>query len=205
MEQDVSFACGDVELEGLLSLPHTTAKIGAVVCHPHPLYGGEMRNNVVTALVEGFQRAGIATLRFNFRGVGGSTGRHDDGIAERDDVKAAVGFLIARSAAETVAIAGYSFGSMAGLQAGSDDDRVHRLIGVALPIARRDASFLDHVTKPKLFISGDRDDISPISALRELARRVPPPTSLEVISGADHFLWGSEDAVSRAATAFLTA
>ena len=117
METPVTFAVGDLTLEGLLALPTPPAEIGAIVCHPHPLYGGEMRNAVVTALVDAFQEAGIATLRFNFRGVGDSGGQHDEGRAELEDVKAAITCLLKRRAFRTVVVAGYSFGSMVGLRA----------------------------------------------------------------------------------------
>lgn len=204
MEEQVRFSAGDVTLEGLLSAPSAVSDTGVVVCHPHPLYGGDMHNNVVSALVEGFQRAAIATLRFNFRGVGASTGRHDQGNAEQDDVKAAVGYLLSRQSFGTVAVAGYSFGSLVGLRAGADDPRVHRLIGVALPIVSRDASFLEGVTKPKLLISGDRDDYSPVAELRALAARCGEPKALRIIDGADHFFAGREAAVAEAAASFLT-
>ena len=203
MEEHVQFPVGDITLEGLLTLPAGEPRIGAVVCHPHPLYGGDMHNSIVSALVEAFQRAGIATLRFNFRGVGRSGGRHDDGRAEAADVHGAVTCLLSRRAVPTVAVAGYSFGSMVGMRAGAADPRVHRLIGVALPIARRDASFLEAVTKPKLLISGTRDDISPAAALGDLFAKLRDPKSIVLIDGADHFFGGLEGRVAQAATAFL--
>lgn len=204
MEEAVDFPVGDIRLEGLLSLPAANPRVGAIVCHPHPLYGGEMHNNVVSALVDGFRAAGIATLRFNFRGVGNSGGSHDEGKAELEDVKAAVTYLLGRQVVSTLAVAGYSFGSWVGLKAGAEDPRVHKLIGVALPLARRDASFLPGVTKPKLLISGDRDDISPMPQLNDLVGRLADPKSLVVIAGADHFFAGREVEVAKAATAYLT-
>jgi len=203
MEEHVTFPVGDLTLEGLLSIPAQTPQIGAVVCHPHPLYGGEMHNNVVSALVEAFQAAGIVTLRFNFRGVGNSEGEHDEGNAEVDDVKAAVTCLLSRQTVPTVVVAGYSFGSMVGLHAGADDSRVHKLIGVALPIGMRDVSFLQSVTKPKLLISGDHDNYSPVPGLNDLVAKLPHPKSLVIVDGADHFFWGLEGKVAKAAVEFL--
>lgn len=203
MEEQVRFSVGDLTLEGLLAVPARTPRVGVVVCHPHPLFGGEMRNNVVTALVDAFGRAGFATLRFNFRGVGTSGGTHDEGRAEVDDVKGAVTFLASRVSAPSIAVAGYSFGSIVGMRAGADDPRVHKLIGVALPIARRDASFLSAVSKPKLLISGDRDDISPLPQLNDLFSKLPEPKSLAIVRGADHFFAGLEEGVAMPATAFL--
>lgn len=203
MEEQIRFPAGDVTLEGLIGLQEPAARTGVVVCHPHPLYGGEMHNNVVEALVISLRRAGHATLRFNFRGVGGSTGKHGEGIAEIDDVKAAVTCLLERQTFETIVVAGYSFGSMVGLKAGADDPRVDKLIGVALPIATRDASFLANVSKPKLLVSGDRDDYSPVPALEALCATLPPPTDLVIIPGADHFFRSREIQVADAALKFI--
>jgi len=203
VEERITFPVGDITLEGLLSIPSQTPKIGAVVCHPHPLYGGEMHNNILSALVDAFQAAGIATLRFNFRGVGNSGGSHDEGNGEVDDVKAAVTYLLSRQAVPTVVVAGYSFGSMVGLRAGADDTRVHKLIGVALPIGMRDASFLLNAKKPKLLISGDHDDYSPVPGLNDLIATLPDPKSLVIVDGADHFFWGLEGKVAKAAVEFL--
>ena len=203
MEEHVTFAVGTLTLEGLLSLPSQSAQIGAVVCHPHPLYGGEMHNNVVSALVNAFQAAGIATLRFNFRGVGNSEGEHDEGNGEVDDVKAAVTYLLSRQAVSTVVVAGYSFGSMVGLRAGAEDERVHKLIGVALPIGFRDPSFLHTVKKAKLLISGDHDNYSPVPGLNDLMTKMSDPKALVIVDGADHFFWGREGNIAEAAVEFL--
>lgn len=203
MEEQVTIPVGEVRLEGLLSLRAPVPEIGVVVCHPHPLYGGDMHNNVVAELVHAFQVAGATTLRFNFRGAGGSTGVHDDGIGEQQDVKAAVEFLLKRQAVQRIVVAGYSFGSMVGLRAGAADPRVRELIAVALPIARRDAAFLESVAKPKLLISGNRDDLSPVAGLEQLMGRIPEPKSLVVIDGADHFFQGLEHRAAAAAVAFV--
>jgi len=203
VEEAVTFAVGDITLEGLLALPAETAKVGVVVCHPHPLYGGEMRNNVVEALVRRFQREKWATLRFNFRGVGDSGGEHGEGVAEVEDVKAAVGHLLSRQAVDTVVVAGYSFGSFVGLKAGAEDPRVAKLIGVALPVARRDASFLEGASKPTLLVSGDRDDISPVPALEALLARMREPKRLVIVRGGDHFFRGLENDITYEAVQFL--
>ena len=207
MEEHITFPVGEgdnaITLEGLLSTSDQAPALGAVLCHPHPLYGGEMHNNVVSALAHAFQKENIATLRFNFRGVGRSEGSHDEGVAEREDVKAAVTALLDRQAVSTVVVAGYSFGSMVGLQAGAQDDRVHRLIGVAFPLGLRDPAFLVNVTKPLLLISGDRDSYSPIPDLTALVAKISAPKQLEVVSGADHFFMAREGEVAQAAVAFL--
>ena len=203
VEEHVMFPAGAITLEGLFATPVQTPTIGAVVCHPHPLYGGEMRNNVVAALVDALQKADMATLRFNFRGVGRSGGSHGEGEAELEDVKAAVSYLLSRQPVQTVVVAGYSFGSMVGLQAGATDPRVHKLIGVAFPLGFRDPSFLLGVTKPKLLISGDHDNYSPIPALQNLLAQLPDPKQLVVVTGADHFFLGQEGEIAKAAVEFL--
>jgi hypothetical protein len=162
-----------------------------------------MHNNVVSALVDAFQKAGLATLRFNFRGVGKSGGAHGEGEAELEDVKAAVSYLLSRQHVQTVVVAGYSFGSMVGLRAGAADPRVHKLIGVAFPLGLRDPSFLLNVAKPKLLISGDRDNYSPVPALQNLLGQLPDPKQLVIVKGADHFFWGQEDEIATAAVEFL--
>ena len=203
MEEQVMFPVESISLEGLYSTPTQTPQIGAVVCHPHPLYGGEMHNNVVSALVQAFQQAGIATLRFNFRGVGRSGGSHDQGNGEVEDVKAAVTYLLSRQAVPTVVVAGYSFGSMVGLRAGVADDRVHKLIGVALPMGFGDPTFLLPSSKPKLLISGDHDNYCLLPALNEFFAKLIEPKALVTVNGADHFFWGQEGEVAKAAVAFL--
>ncbi|TMA59648.1 MAG: alpha/beta hydrolase [Deltaproteobacteria bacterium] len=203
MEEHVTFPVGDITLEGLLWAPPQAPSVGAVLCHPHPLYGGEMRNNVVSALAEALQRAGVATLRFNFRGVGQSGGEHGGGEAEIEDVKAAVTYLLSRQAVKTVAVAGYSFGAIVGLRAGVADPRVHTLIGVALPLGFGDPSFLLTTAKPKLLISGDRDSFSPLPGLQSLFAKLPEPKALVTVPGADHFFWGQEGEVAKAVVEFL--
>jgi len=204
MEEQVTFPAGEITLEGLFWTPPQTPSLGAVLCHPHPLYGGEMHNNIVSALADALQQMGVATLRFNFRGVGRSSGEHSGGEAEVEDVKAAVTYLLSRQAVPTVVVAGYSFGSMVGLRAGTADPRVHKLIGVALPLGFRDPSFLLTAGKPTLLISGDRDNYSPLPGLQSLFAKLPEPKALVTVTGADHFFWGQEDEVARAAVEFLT-
>jgi alpha/beta superfamily hydrolase len=203
VEEHVTFQVGDIALEGLVSIPPSPPAVAVVLCHPHPLYGGTMYNNIVAALAEAFQQAGMMTLRFNFRGAGKSGGTHGEGRAEVEDVQGAVSYVLGRQTVASVVIAGYSFGSMVGLKAGVADARVHTLIGVALPVGMRDASFLTAAQKPVLLISGDRDDISPLAALQELVAKLPDPKQLVTVAGADHFFAGREREVAQAALAFV--
>lgn len=203
MEEQIVFPVGEISLEGLYAASTSASPVGAVVCHPHPLYGGEMNNNIVTALIQAFQHAGMATVRFNFRGVGRSGGSHDQGNGEVEDVKAAVTYLLSRQAVSTVIVAGYSFGSMVGLRAGAADERVHKLIGVALPMGFGDPSFLLPSPKPKLLISGDNDNYCPLPALNEFFAKLAEPKTLVTVAGADHFFGGQEGEVAKAAMGFV--
>jgi alpha/beta superfamily hydrolase len=203
MEEKVTFQAGNLTLEGLLWTPAGGGEKGAVLCHPHPLYGGDMHNNVVSALAEALQKQNIATLRFNFRGTGQSEGSHGGGEAEKEDVKAAVSYLLSRQAVSTLAVVGYSFGAAVGLRAGAEDARVSALVGVALPVGMRDASFLLSCTKAKLFVAGDQDNFCPLPALKDLFAKCPEPKEMTVIPGTDHFFWGQEAEVARAVVEFL--
>jgi alpha/beta superfamily hydrolase len=177
-----------VVLEGVLAMPPETPA-GVVVCHPHPLYGGDMDNPVVLAAAAACLEAGLATLRFNFRGVGGSGGAWDDGRGEQDDVRAALAWLRERLAPRSwLALAGYSFGAaMAAAVAGAGE----RLAGLALiapPLAvrawqPRTPSGLDG---PWLIVAGSADTYCPAEALAVLGSALPAAT-VTVIDGADHF------------------
>lgn len=204
MEERVIFQAGNLTLEGLLWTPVRGGEKGAVLCHPHPLYGGDMYNNVVSALAEALQKQNMATLRFNFRGTGRSEGEHGGGEAEGEDVQAAVSYLLSRRAVSTLAVVGYSFGAAVGLRAGAEDARVTTLVGVALPVGVADPSFLLSCIKAKLFVAGDQDSFCPLPALKDLFTRCPEPKAMAVVSGADHFFWGQEAEVAQAVVGFLS-
>ncbi|MGA6973092.1 MAG: alpha/beta family hydrolase [Candidatus Binatus sp.] len=197
-EVQVTFRSGDLTLEGLIANPGGNAP-AAVVCHPHPLYGGSMYNNVVDAVLSAMWQAGYATLRFNFRGVGASDGEHDGGPGEVDDAGAAMAFLLAQPGVrkEGAIMAGYSFGAMVALTAGYARADVARIVAVALPLAMADARIPDGASKPVLLVSGDRDSYSPVAGLRALESKIGGSARLEIIAGADHFFGGHETELSR--------
>lgn len=201
-EQRVTFNAGALRLEGMLAIPATASK-AVVICHPHPQYGGDMDNNVVSAVAVECQRVGIATLRFNFRGIGGSDGQYDGGAGEVDDARAAVAFIRERMAPVTVTLAGYSFGAMVALRAGHDLTGVDRLIAIAPPVSMFDLTFLNGCTKPKLFLVGDRDQFCPSNALERAVAALPGDTVVKRLGGADHFLFGSEASVGDEVVRFL--
>jgi uncharacterized protein len=204
-EKQVTFRSGDLTLEGLLANPGGNAP-AAVVCHPHPMYGGSMYNNVVDAMLAAMWQAGYATLRFNFRGVGESEGEHDRGPGEVDDAVAAMAYILAQPGVreEGAVMSGYSFGAMVAVSAGYERVEVARIVAVALPLAMADARIPDGASKPVLLVSGDRDSYSPVAGLQALKSKIGEAARLEIIAGADHFFGGSEAELSRVIAAAFT-
>ena len=202
-EETLRFAGGGLSLEGRIALPPGTSR-GAVVCHPHPQYGGDMDNPVVLATTHALQDLGIATLRFNFRGVGGSEGRYGGGFAEADDARAAVTCLREKVSGAEISLGGYSFGAMVALLAGHDHADVERLFAIALPATMFDATPIELSNKPKLFLLGDRDQYCPYPAMEALVARIAGENSLVRIAGADHFFFGLEERVGAEVARFVS-
>lgn len=183
-EKRVFIRSGDLQLEALLEeLP---GEKGVVVTHPHPLYGGEMENPVVETVVRAYLERGFTTLRFNFRGVGGSQGAHDNGRGEQDDVEAALSFLHSLGKKE-VDLAGYSFGAWVNAQGIERFALARRLILVSPPVGFVDFGFLKQNSKVWLVIAGSEDEIGPAAAIEGQMAKWNPEGSLRVIQGADHF------------------
>ncbi len=197
-EKQVTFRSGDLTLEGLLANPGGDAP-AAVVCHPHPMYGGSMFNNVVDAILSALWQLGYSTLRFNFRGVGASEGEHDGGRGERDDAAAAMTYLLSQPGVRQhgAVMAGYSFGAMVAVAAGYEHADVSRIVAVALPLAMTQAQVPVGASKPLLLVSGDHDSYSPVAGLTTLRERIGKSAQLEIIKGADHFFGGNEAELSR--------
>lgn len=198
----VSFWSGDLLLEGDVAVARGSTE-GAVICHPHPIYGGTMNNPVVRALARATYAAGLVTLRFNFRSAGRSAGVYGDGIGEIADARAATRFLVSEARVKRVVMIGYSFGAMVGLQAGAPLDEVRQLVGIAPPVESFDLRCLAGCTKPKLFVVGDTDEFCPVRELRRRLAAVPEPKREHIVAGAGHFLAGYEDAVAAAVCAFI--
>ena len=177
----------------------------ALVLHPHPLGGGTMHNKVVFRASAALTEAGLATLRINFRGVGQSTGTHDEGRGETEDVRAALDYLTGEFKNEPVTLAGFSFGSRVGMEVGITDERVKNLISIGTPVEKYDFTFLKSCRKPILFVHGDGDEFGPVETLRALVASLPPEAQaqLEIIKGADHFFEGRLDEMKRAITRFV--
>jgi uncharacterized protein len=177
-------------LEAILKEPRTESVKGvALVLHPHPLGGGTMHNKVVFRAAAALNDAGLITLRINFRGVGQSTGEHDEGRGEREDVRAGLDYLSANYSNQEITLCGFSFGSRVGLEVGMDDDRVQRMIAIGAPVDKYDFTFLERCRKPILFVHGEHDEYGNVDRLRELVGRVGShcDAELRVIAGAGHF------------------
>ena len=178
-------------------------KFVAVVCHPHPLYGGTLHNKVVYQTAKALHQRGASVLRFNFRGAGQSEGVHDRGIGEQADVRAALDYLSAEFPDRAIVLAGFSFGSWVGLRVGCEDARVISLIGLGLPVDNVDVSYLRACVKPKLIIQGGQDQFGSRANIEALFATIPEPKRLVIVENADHFFAGHLDAIGTAIDAWL--
>ncbi len=177
------------KLEAILKEPEGEIRGVALVCHPHPLGGGTMHNKVVYRAAAGLLKAGLVALRFNFRGVGGSTGEHDDGNGEKQDVIDALQYLTENYPNQPITLAGFSFGSRVGSEVALDDERIERLISIGTPVDKYDFSFFKNCRKPMLFVHGDRDEFGSIESLTSLVAQVAEntDTKLIVFENCGHF------------------
>jgi alpha/beta superfamily hydrolase len=193
-------------LEAILWTPSGGARppLSAVVCHPHPLFGGTMHNKVVYQTAKSLDARGIPVVRFNFRGAGQSAGVHDRGRGEQDDVRAALEFLNTELPGVPHLLAGFSFGASVGLRVGCGDPRVSHLIGLGIPVNSADFSFLLQCDKPKLFVHGSNDEHGAIEKVKALIPTLPGRNQLVVVEGVDHFFAGKLDQLGRAINAWLT-
>jgi uncharacterized protein len=191
-------------LEAILKEPRKQPFRGvALVLHPHPLFGGTMHNKVVFRAAAALNDAGLITLRINFRCVGQSTGTHDEGYGEREDVRAGLDYLSENYPDQEITLCGFSFGARVGLEVGIDDDRVKRLISIGTPVDKYDFDFLVGCRKPILFVHGEHDEYGNVDRLRELIARIKAPAELKVIKGAGHFFDDQLDELKRAITEWV--
>ncbi len=197
---------GEVDLEARLWEPEGREPRGAALCcHPHPLYGGTMNNRVIYRAAKGAAEAGCAALRFNFRGVGASTGSYSQGAGERKDVAALLDWLRNEYPNLPLALIGFSFGAWVGLQVACHDPRVQTLIGLGVPLKSYDFEFLIDNEKPSLYIVGTRDEFCPRNQMELLARRLPPNSAVSWVEGADHFFTHQVDQIQNRIKGFLQA
>jgi hypothetical protein len=183
-------------LESLLDAGEPAAEYCAVVAHPHPLYGGTMHNKVVYHIAKTLNAFGLPVLRFNFRGVGDSGGRHDNGCGEIDDVHAALDW-VHNEFNLPVIFAGFSFGAAVGIRAACQNQETEAMIAVGAPVYVEERHYtyspLRDCAKPKLFVSGDRDEFSTPGELEGVIRVASQPKKLVIVPGCDHFFTGHLD------------
>jgi hypothetical protein len=171
----------------------------AVVCHPHPLFGGTMHNKVVFRLARAARRAGSAVLRFNFRGVGLSAGVHDDGDGEQDDLRAAMEYMRSRYPDLPLALAGFSFGSRVALKVFCGNLQIERMVCAGTPVAKGDWGFLERCTGPKFFLHSTNDEHGPKAVMQKVFDGAAEPKHLSWIESGDHFFTDALDRLEEAA------
>ena len=195
MQENISFLSDGLTLEGQLYPGSIDA--GIVITHPHPLYGGDMYNNVVQAVARFFQRKGYSTLCFNFRGVGKSLGAYDKGRGEQNDVRAAIEYLQSQNIT-AVDLAGYSFGAWVNARLAVKDHLTCNMVMVSPPVALIEFKAIESIAGLKLVITGSEDEIAPKELIRKLLPTWNPDAAVEVIQGADHFYFGFNNELGNA-------
>lgn len=203
-QKRIEFPGQDIILEGIFSLPDREVPCGlVVVCHPHPLYGGNMNNNVVEAICQEVGKQGLAWLKFNFRGVGRSGGNFAGGVGEKEDARAAVSFAETQKMVdpERIGICGYSFGSIVALAVAVEDYRIKAVAGISPFI--QPADLLNDYPKPKLFISGTHDEFVDVKGLERVVQNLPEPKEMVICPGVDHYWVGSENPMAEKVSQFF--
>ena len=182
------------KLEALLEEPdHRAVEFAALVCHPHPLYGGTMHNKVVHRLARGLRRAGAVVLRFNFRGVGRSEGEHGNLAGEIEDARAGLKLLRERYPELPFALVGFSFGSRVITRLGCSLEGARFLMAAGFPTRMGDADYLRSCAIPKIFIQSTHDEFGPRVELEPLFERIADPKKLVWVEAVDHFFAGALD------------
>ena len=200
------FPSGELALEGTLHLPDADGRFpGVVICHPHPQYGGDMYNVIVASLARSLCKAGIAALRFHFRGVDMSEGSFGGGVGEIEDAVEALSFLCLNDHvdASRIGIAGYSFGAAVALAAASRSNLPQAVVSIACPSRVFNEMSAQELLLPKMLIVGEHDHDFPAQQFKFMARRFTDPKEVEVIGGADHFFGGHVSEVVELATGFF--
>ena len=193
-------------LEAILKEARNPPRGVALVLHPHPLGGGTMHNKVVFRAAAALNDVGLTTLRINFRGVGQSSGEHDEGRGEVEDVRAGLSYIEENYPQLPLTLCGFSFGARVGLEVGVADERVGNLISIGTPLGKYDFSFLETCRKPIHFVHGAQDEFGAAADIEQLAGQLERVTKVElrIIPGADHFFAGHLDELKQAITEWMT-
>ena len=199
-EERVFIQAGEVKIEGLVD--NAPGEKAVIVTHPHPLYGGDMSNNVVETVVQAYRQKGYTTFRFNFRGVGQSEGNYDEGIGEQEDVLAGLSYLDGLGKS-SIDLAGYSFGAWVNALGLKGFDHAKRMIMVSPPVNFIDFSFLGYNARIQLVIAGSEDDIAPPGMIKGMLQAWNPEVHFNIIQGADHFYGGKTDEIQKIIRDFL--
>jgi len=175
-------------IECAVDVPEADTECAAtiIICHPHPEHGGTMHNKVVTILERSMRELGLRTVRFNFRGVGGSEGSFDDGYGETDDLFAVAEWVRRTRPNDSLWLGGFSFGSYITTRAALNLD-VGQLICIAPPVDRYAFDALHHPECPWLVVQGDEDEVVNVDLVNTWASKLKPPPQLLIMEGADHF------------------
>ena len=200
MEEKIRFLSDGYEIEGRLE--KSSLQKGVVITHPHPLYGGDIHNNVVAAMARVYRQKGYTTLRFNFRGVGSSQGSYGDGLGEQEDVRAAIAYLADMSVSQ-IDLAGYSFGAWVNALSIKNKPRLANMIMVSPPVAFIDFGSISDLGALRLIVTGSRDDIAPPDLIKKSYTGWNTAAQFEVINGADHFYMGYLDNLEAVLAAYL--
>jgi alpha/beta superfamily hydrolase len=182
--------------------PGVAPAVVGVVCHPHPLYGGTMQNKVVHTLARAMQELGAPTVRFNFRGVGGSAGSYDGGAGELEDALAVCAWARRRWNCQALWLAGFSFGAAVALQA-AVDVQPRSLVTVAPPVGRIIVSPVERPACPWLVVQGDHDELVDVVQVRRWVDEFAPPPRFVVLNEAEHFFHGRLGELRSAVLEFL--
>ncbi|MEI6185675.1 MAG: alpha/beta fold hydrolase [Dehalococcoidia bacterium] len=204
--EHITFPCAELKLEGLYyGIEAKDPVTAVVVCHPHPLHGGSMHNNVTYAIADALVKSGIAALLFNFRGVGRSQGSYGGGTVEQEDVKAALDWLGAGKGVDAgrLGLAGYSFGAGVAFPVGCRDALVKAMALVSPYFESPPLSLLKGCLKPKLILGGSEDDMVPAQDVETYGREAAEPKKCEIIKGADHFWGGYERPMAEKVAGFF--
>lgn len=203
----VSFKNKELTLEGVVSTPQGLSGPlpGAVLCHPHPVFGGTMESSVILGLARVLDQRGIASLRFNFRGVGASQGTFSNGTDEPEDLMAALDFFKRWPGVNSrrLALVGYSFGAQVVLKGLRQYRQAKALVLISPPLSSFAVSAGVHDRRARLFLVGERDRLVDAHRLKEQVASLPVPTTLEIVPGADHTWRGRELELAESVAGFL--